>query len=210
MDLIKIEEMLKLAIKTQNWGMVEKIEKEFFCEDALNNLLCCDWKQEDSDLRKFFKNPDRTKIDFINLFYYGTTNQKDFLNANFDRLDEMIDILYEWLKEYDNKEKEEKKRISLKDFCNTEGKITLEDFWKSKEKLAIHCDTEEKAEKLLKEFDKMGQKWANGDDYTKFNCWKTHEENTCYGDERWYSSIDWYKINGYKVYEFKDVIFEDE
>lgn len=90
------------------------------------------------------------------------------------------------------------------------NKITLRDFWKSENKLAIHCDTEEKANKLLKEFDKMGQKWANGDDYTKFNCWKTCEENTCYGGERWYSSIDWYKAYDYKIYEFEDVIFEDE
>jgi|GEM_PF-2359492 len=80
--------------------------------------------------------------------------------------------------------------------------ITLKEFWESKEKLAIHCKIEEQAIKLCKAFDK---KWCSGSDYTKFNCWKLHEENTCYGNERAYSSIDCYKIKGYKIYEFEDI-----
>lgn len=206
MDLIKFQEMLRLAIKTQNWGMVEKVEKELFREDVLNHLPFYDWEAKGSDLRRFFKNPNRTKLDFINLFYYGTIGQRDFLNANFDRIDEMIDILYEWLKEYDDKEKREK--ITIKEFYNgEEKKITLKDFWNSKDKLAIHCDTEEKANELLKEFDKLGKKWQTGGDYTEFNCWETYEENTCYGNKRWYSSIDWCKANDHKIYEFEDIIF---
>ncbi len=43
-------------------------------------------------------------------------------------------------------------------------KITLKQFFDSKkELLCIHCDTQEKAIKLLKEFDKLGKKWAGGD-----------------------------------------------
>lgn len=191
MDLIEIETMLRQAIKTENWDMVKKAEKELFRGDVLNHLPFYDWEAKDSDLRRFFKNPNRTKIDFINLFYYGTIGQKDFLNANFDRTDEMIDILYEWLKEYDDKKERER--------------ISLDEFWDSEEKLAIHCDTEEKANKLLREFNKTGKKWSSGDDYTKFNCWKSHKKDTCYCNGRGYSSIDYYKINGYKIYEFEDV-----
>ena len=37
-------------------------------------------------------------------------------------------------------------------------KITLNEFWSKKKLMAIHCDTEEKANKLLKAFDKLGKK----------------------------------------------------
>lgn len=37
--------------------------------------------------------------------------------------------------------------------------MTLEEFFKSKEGLAIHCDTEDKANRLLKAFDRLGEKW---------------------------------------------------
>lgn len=39
-------------------------------------------------------------------------------------------------------------------------KITLTEFWNSKEQLVIHCDTEDKANKLLKTFDKLGIKYV--------------------------------------------------
>lgn len=193
MDLIKFQETLKLAIKTQNWGTVEKVEKELFREDVLNHLPFYNWEQEGSDLRRFFKNPNRTKIDFINLFYYGTIGQKDFLNANFDRTDEMIDILYEWLKEYDDKKERER--------------ISLDEFWDSEDKLAIHCDTEEKAIKLLKEFDKLGKRWIGGNSYINANYWKCYREKTCYSNDGAYGKKNECELMNYKIYEFEDVDF---
>ena len=94
MNLIKIQKMLKLAIKAQSWGMVETVEKQLLRENVLSNFIC---EQDISCLLNFFKSSDKTKVDFINLFYYGTIDKKNFLNANFDRIDEMIDILYERL-----------------------------------------------------------------------------------------------------------------
>lgn len=44
-------------------------------------------------------------------------------------------------------------------------KIKLTEFWNSKEYLVIHCDTQKKANELLKAFDKLGKKWADGDSY---------------------------------------------
>lgn len=88
-------------------------------------------------------------------------------------------------------------------------KITLTEFWNSKKKLAIHCDTEEKAIKLLKVFDKMGKKWSAGKSYLGSNYWGGYEENTCYSNTHGYCYINWFKKNGYKIYEFKDVDFED-
>lgn len=86
-------------------------------------------------------------------------------------------------------------------------KITLPEFWKSKEKLAIHCDTEEKANKLLKAFDKLGKKWCDEDSYIGNNYWYDKRENTCYSNDNGYTSINWYKENDYKIYEFEDVDF---
>lgn len=89
-------------------------------------------------------------------------------------------------------------------------KITLTEFWNSKEDLAIHCNTEEKAKQLLKAFDKMGKKWCDEDSYIGNNYWYDKKENTCYSNNNEYGSIDWYKEYDYKVYEFEDVIIEEK
>lgn len=87
-------------------------------------------------------------------------------------------------------------------------KITLKQFWKSKEKLAIHCDTEEKANRLSRAFDKIGKKWSDGSRYISNNCWDAmYKKDTCYSNAAGYCRIDWYKKNGWKVYEFEDVDF---
>lgn len=103
--------------------------------------------------------------------------------------------------------KEEKEYLSsvIKPF----KKITLKEFWKSKEDLAIHCDTEEKANKLLRAFNKIGKKWCDEDSYIGNNYWYDKKENTCYSNNNGYCSIDWCKEVNYKVYEFEDVIIED-
>lgn len=88
-------------------------------------------------------------------------------------------------------------------------KITLTEFWNSKEDLAIHCNTEEKAKQLLKAFDKMGKKWNAGGSYLKNIWWDSYKQNTCYDNNNRYSYVDWYKANNYKIYEFEDVIIEE-
>ena len=88
-------------------------------------------------------------------------------------------------------------------------KITLKEFWNSRDHLAIHCGTEEKADKLLDAFDKYCEKWIVDYRYIDNNYWDDEKENTCYSNGHGYNSIDWYKANDYKIYEFEDVIFED-
>lgn len=83
--------------------------------------------------------------------------------------------------------------------------ITLKDFFKSRKHLAIHCDTEEKANILLKAFDKMGKKWTSGDSYLKWNNWGTYEEKTCYSNEGEFCSKGFYLNEYYKIYEFEEV-----
>lgn len=101
MDLTEIEEMLRQAIKTENWEMVKKAEKELFRGDVLDNLLSYDWEKQDSDLRKFFKIPNRKPIDFIYLFHYDCNNKKNFLDRNLNRIYDIMNILREHIEQYD-------------------------------------------------------------------------------------------------------------
>lgn len=86
-----------------------------------------------------------------------------------------------------------------------EKKITLHEFWTSKDHLAIHCDIEEKANNLLKFFDKLGKKWISKYSYLEINHWAIYEEYTCYDNKKGYCHIDWYKQKSYKIYEFDEV-----
>lgn len=49
--------------------------------------------------------------------------------------------------------------------------MTVKEFFESEEYLAIHCDTKEKAEALLKAFDKAGYTWLAGIKYIDMICW---------------------------------------
>jgi len=86
-------------------------------------------------------------------------------------------------------------------------KITLKQFFDSKEKLAIHCDTEEKANKLLKEFDRLGKKWRFGGSYLEEDCYEGYNDKTCYSNCGGYCEIDYYKDNNHKIYSLEDIIF---
>ena len=44
----------------------------------------------------------------------------------------------------------------------------------------VHCDTEEKADKLLKWADSQGLRWSNGDSYLTVNEYFNYKEKTCY------------------------------
>lgn len=90
-------------------------------------------------------------------------------------------------------------------------KITLKKFFESKEKLAIHCNTEEKANKLLKEFDKLGKTWRVGDSYLQYNNFNDYYmDKTCYANDGTFCEIEVYKDNNYKIYSFEDIIFEED
>lgn len=53
--------------------------------------------------------------------------------------------------------------------------MTIKEFFEKKEKLVIHCDTEEKANKLLRKFDELGKKWGSGESYLLQNEWKRYK-----------------------------------
>lgn len=86
-----------------------------------------------------------------------------------------------------------------------EYKITLTEFWNSDECLAIHCDTEEKADKLLKAFDKLGKMWCENVSYLKTNCYSYYGQKSCYSNNRCISDCNYFRKTGCTIYEFEDV-----
>lgn len=88
-------------------------------------------------------------------------------------------------------------------------KITLSEFWSKKKLMAIHCNTEEKANKLLKAFDKLGKKWCGGGSYISYNNYKNYKDRTCYSNNGGYSSYEWHEKNDYIIYEFDEVDLEN-
>lgn len=131
------------------------------------------------------------------IYWHGETNADNISIDNIDILEEMIYFLLVELfidstvptgnkgnRSFEAIAKKKQKIISfIKEEYFNEGekdKITLEEFWNSGEKLAIHCDTNEKAINLLKEFDKLGKRWCAGNSYINANYWTHYKEEACY------------------------------
>ena len=92
------------------------------------------------------------------------------------------------------------------------GKITLKEFWDLADKgfnAVIHCDTEEKAKKLLTEFDKMGKCWSSGNSYKEASRWEDYKDRTCFSNRGGFSPKNYYENANYTIYEFEDVIFDE-
>lgn len=84
-------------------------------------------------------------------------------------------------------------------------KIKLTEFWDSKQALAIHCDTQEKAKTLLKAFDKLGKKWVDGDSYLGDTYYNYFGRITCYTNTGIIGRYNTFKISYYTIYEFDEV-----
>lgn len=83
--------------------------------------------------------------------------------------------------------------------------MTIKQFFKSKEKLAIHCNSEDKAKALLKAFDKAGYKWCDESRYTDTTCWYYYKEEICYGNNRTCADRERYQDSDFKILEFEDI-----
>ena len=88
-------------------------------------------------------------------------------------------------------------------------KITLSEFWaqKGKNLIAIHCKTEEEAKKLLKAFDRVGQKWKGGGSYLYDTQWGGFEEATAYTNDNMKGAYNgcWVKNEGATIYNFNEI-----
>lgn len=71
--------------------------------------------------------------------------------------------------------------------------------WKKFEddKIAVHCDTEEKAIDFFKKCEDKNMKWCDGDSLSN-TCWEVYDEETCYICENsriYYSYLNYSKQN---------------
>ena len=87
-------------------------------------------------------------------------------------------------------------------------KMTLEEFFESEKRTAIHCKTKEQSEILLKAFDEMGKTWRNGGSYVEKSEWEVYEKDTCYDNTGFFTNKGFYLFEKNKVVEFDDIEFE--
>lgn len=85
-------------------------------------------------------------------------------------------------------------------------KITVREFFDHPRVVAIHCDTEAKANKLLKEFDRVGARWGDGSSYLAHNNYR-YGRDTIYYNDFTYCYIGYAEKMDHVVYSFEDVIF---
>lgn len=64
--------------------------------------------------------------------------------------------------------------------------------------IAVHCDTEEKANDFLKECNKQGITWTNGEKTTEINCWFWYEKDTSYACSEGKSKLTFEFLKHYK------------
>ena len=179
-------------------------DKEFILEALKRITLDTSWHGESYADNKSLDNIDilEDMICFLldELFNCSTVPEGNKGNGSFRAIAKRKQKVINYIEEEYFEKLEERK------------KITLKEFWKSKEHLAIHCDTEEKANRLLKAFDKMGKKWIDGDSYLEINCWSEYKEHTCYDNDKdsGYSPVNFYNADNYTIYEFEDIDLGDE
>lgn len=85
--------------------------------------------------------------------------------------------------------------------------MTVKEFFESDKGLVIHCDTEDKAIKLCKEFDRLGYRWHGGNSYFKYNCWDLYKKDTCYSNVWGYGPIYYYQEKCCTILEFEEIEF---
>ena len=84
-------------------------------------------------------------------------------------------------------------------------KITLDEFFASSDKLAIHCDEEWKAIALTKCFAKMGRVWSNSESYAGNTKYQDYGDKTCYTNRGTRYKFGSDVIDNIEAFDFSDV-----
>ena len=106
-------------------------------------------------------------------------------------------------KEFDNIYKQLQEEIE--ESQPKKHKITLKEFWESDKELAIGCNTEEKANRLLEAFDRLGKMWSSGNSYLEYNCYTGYGESTYYTNTGMYCDKNIARDSTCHIYELEDV-----
>lgn len=89
------------------------------------------------------------------------------------------------------------------------NKMNIKKFWESREKLAIHCKTQEEAKTFCEQAHKLGKRWiVSKESYLAKHNWDYYKEETCYTNYGTYANCEHYKRKGTKILEFEDIIWD--
>lgn len=93
---------------------------------------------------------------------------------------------------------------------NTEVKTKVkkefdwEEFKNKRNKIAVHCKTEEEAKDFCKQMHEHGLKWVSTNSYIERTNWHVLKEKTCYTNHGRYCDKDYYIENDCKILEWSD------
>lgn len=93
---------------------------------------------------------------------------------------------------------------------NTEVKTKVkkefdwEEFKNKRNKIAVHCKTEEEAKDFCKQMHEHGLKWVSTNSYIERTNWHVLKEKTCYTNHGCYCDKDYYIENDCKILEWSD------
>lgn len=82
-------------------------------------------------------------------------------------------------------------------------KFNWDEFKNTKNKIAVHCKTEEEAKDFCRQMHGQGMKWCSGESYLKETNYEFCEEEICYIKGE-FSPYQYYKSNGYEILEWSD------
>jgi hypothetical protein len=155
------------------------------------------YKRMNVEITGFFKTRYCNKFNAITFSYYDLKT-KDESVACLRPFDENREM-------YKGMELNKKYTLEELDIEAPKRKMTIEEFFNPRRKLAIHPGSKKNAKALCKAFDKKGHTWWNEDRYTEHNEYDMQKDETCYDNKGDFDSVDDYEKLGYMIIEFKDV-----
>lgn len=83
-------------------------------------------------------------------------------------------------------------------------KFNWDEFKNTKNKIAVHCKTEEEAKDFCKRMHKHGMEWVSGNSYLSYTHYGVYRDETCYDGDGGYQSYDYSEKYKYKILEWSD------
>lgn len=83
-------------------------------------------------------------------------------------------------------------------------KINWDEFKNTKNKIAVHCKTEEEAKDFFRKMHEHGMKWNGGFSCLDYTSYRIYRERTCYIAKGEYCFKNYYEKKGYTILEWSD------
>ena len=85
-------------------------------------------------------------------------------------------------------------------------KFNWDEFKNTKNKIAVHCKTEEEAKDFCRQMHEHGMRWCTGKSYMEKTNYEEYKGETCYIRFGMFSSYRYYNSEGYEILEWSDYI----